>query len=222
MRRRRKKRQRDPWEVRERSLRALGFRDYGVYLDSGLWKGIRGRRFKQKGGRKCSFCPRRAEELHHNDYSLPVMSGRNLKPLLPVCSECHCQGSRSAEGWILRPKVATKKMRELGKPSRTKERAKRPKKKRPKKAKRSPEKELELKKARYARKADRMAVQGEILPSFEEHRAENQRQLAEKETRRLREAAACKATLRKFEDQKKRLKAAVKRNRKRARRRQVG
>lgn len=100
--------------MREESLRELGFKSYGEYLGSKLWAKIRRRRFGHKDGRRCSFCPERAEELHHNDYGLAVMSGKNHKALMPVCSGCHCRGSKSSEGWILKPNKATQKMRLLG------------------------------------------------------------------------------------------------------------
>ena len=115
MKRHRKRKQVDPWEVRKASLRALDFADYQAYLASDLWRKIRAKVYATKG-KGCSFCDGAATQVHHNDYKSNTMRGKNINGLLPVCGDCHKRGSKSSAGWILRPRSATQKMRQLQAP----------------------------------------------------------------------------------------------------------
>lgn len=73
---------------RQRVLSGLGFRSYGEYLASGLWKSIRSRLLK-RARHRCERCGSRATQVHHIGYSSNNLSGRKSKGLVPVCGGCH-------------------------------------------------------------------------------------------------------------------------------------
>lgn len=75
------------WLIRQASLSFLGFTSYEAYLTSPLWQTIRSRVFAAKG--PLCVCERPASQVHHMAYSLDVMSGHNLEPLIPICRGCH-------------------------------------------------------------------------------------------------------------------------------------
>lgn len=69
-------------------LKKLGFRSYGDYLASDLWKQVRERVFEIKG-RECFLCGKPATQAHHSRYHEADLVGRKLKYIHPVCGKCH-------------------------------------------------------------------------------------------------------------------------------------
>ncbi len=108
-----KRRHGDCWKTRNESLAALGFTSYRAYLKSPLWRSIKSRRRKLKGGKICVFCGAKATQFHHDNYDAKTMAGGNLRALIPCCRRCHSEGSRSDEGWALSPSMATGRMNNL-------------------------------------------------------------------------------------------------------------
>lgn len=79
----------DPEIVRRNlDLQRLGYGEYADYLKSVVWRRIKERVYHQKG-RKCSLCPEPASCIHHNLYGVKTLTGRNFKPLHPICDACH-------------------------------------------------------------------------------------------------------------------------------------
>ncbi len=77
------------YATRANSLKSLGFRDYGEYLDSKLWKSIR-KRVLIRDGYMCRKCGKvSAHHVHHTSYKLRIMRGRTLDGLFSVCDWCH-------------------------------------------------------------------------------------------------------------------------------------
>lgn len=71
------------------SLEDLGYADYAAYLDSDLWHSIRSK-FLPSGDGKCPVCrDGKATQVHHTNYSLPVMKGERNDKLMPICRRCH-------------------------------------------------------------------------------------------------------------------------------------
>lgn len=70
------------------ALRSLGFRSYGEYLNSDLWRTIRTKVLRVKG-RLCFMCGKPATSVHHNRYHRNDLIGANLSFLFPVCDDCH-------------------------------------------------------------------------------------------------------------------------------------
>lgn len=73
---------------RNLTLELMGFSNYSDYLGSKRWAKIRKGVFAQKGT-KCSLCPAKADQVHHNRYHLEDLLGRNLEHLHPICDDCH-------------------------------------------------------------------------------------------------------------------------------------
>lgn len=73
---------------RDESLAKLGFSNYGDYLQSKLWLGIRYRVLK-RDRHICRMCEERAWQVHHQRYDLATMSGRDLRRLNSLCGNCH-------------------------------------------------------------------------------------------------------------------------------------
>ena len=73
---------------RNKNLLALGFRSYAEYLNSEMWKIIRGLAF-EKHGTSCVSCEKRATQLHHSSYDMKTLAGADLSHLHPVCKQCH-------------------------------------------------------------------------------------------------------------------------------------
>jgi len=69
------------------SYRDFGCHSYQEYLNSTLWSAIRAQQFVMFP--KCCICSEDAEQVHHYDYSQPVMAGRCYELLFSVCRKCH-------------------------------------------------------------------------------------------------------------------------------------
>jgi len=76
------------YRERDQIVRELGFASYREYLDSDLWRTIRCRVYRNKGG-FCRICKAPATEIHHNTYTRRVMGGADIGPLHPLCRSCH-------------------------------------------------------------------------------------------------------------------------------------
>ena len=58
------------------------------YLGSNFWKRIRRRIFK-RDGKICRCCRKEASEVHHHDYDIETIMGRNDDKLVSLCTRCH-------------------------------------------------------------------------------------------------------------------------------------
>lgn len=87
----------NPYQRRDTLLLSLGFPDYSSYLSSPLWALIRERVHVWRG-RFCVLCHRVAREVHHLSYSKPVLLGKTLKPLVPLCKRCHRKVEFDSDG----------------------------------------------------------------------------------------------------------------------------
>ena len=84
--------QQEAYSDRDESLMLLGFKSYSAYLRSRLWKIVRERSL-ECNGRICRSCGKPATQAHHADYSRAVLSGEDVRGLVPVCGSCHKHGS---------------------------------------------------------------------------------------------------------------------------------
>lgn len=85
-RKRHRKKKRGP---RTDYLKALGFKTYDAYLSSALWQRIRSR-IVLRGEGLCESCKvATVEAVHHIDYAIETLAGKNDVALLAVCKECH-------------------------------------------------------------------------------------------------------------------------------------
>jgi len=66
----------------------MGFSSYGDYLNSPLWIGIRATAFRLHGV-NCKICNNKAVVIHHISYRRPVLLGKDLTALVPLCDGCH-------------------------------------------------------------------------------------------------------------------------------------
>lgn len=73
---------------RDNLLLKLGFKNYDKYLSSAMWRDIKKRAYKEHG-KQCKVCGDDATVLHHKNYSWEIMSGKNVKSLVPLCHDCH-------------------------------------------------------------------------------------------------------------------------------------
>jgi hypothetical protein len=77
---------------RNETLRLIGFKSYSAYTRSKLWKIIRARAFELLG-RDCKRCNRPANQIHHASYSREVLTGEDVRGLMPLCAGCHRSAS---------------------------------------------------------------------------------------------------------------------------------
>lgn len=75
-------------EKRDRAIKRIGLPSYSDYLKSELWRSIKERVYRKKG-RLCVLCGKKASCVHHNLYGYKTLCGLNLKPLHPLCLDCH-------------------------------------------------------------------------------------------------------------------------------------
>ena len=78
------------FKTRNKQLTKLGYANYEEYLSSSLWNKIRKRVFVRDGGR-CRECSMKGAVAHHWRYSLDILQGRNITPIVVVCRDCHYQ-----------------------------------------------------------------------------------------------------------------------------------
>ena len=73
------------YEKRNKILLKLGFKSYGDYLQSDLWKKIKNEAHLILGDR-CIVCRRRANIFHHTVYSIETLLGKDITKLELLCS----------------------------------------------------------------------------------------------------------------------------------------
>lgn len=76
------------YQSRNAVLRTLGFRNYGEYLQSELWRKVRDKVFAIKG-KACYLCGGRAWQVHHNRYHKNDLTGKRVRFINPICGDCH-------------------------------------------------------------------------------------------------------------------------------------
>lgn len=75
----------------------MGFRSYGEYLRSDLWKRVKAKMFERKG-RRCFLCNDPAYTGHHNRYREDDLNGNCIRFLQPICRRCHDEIERWSDG----------------------------------------------------------------------------------------------------------------------------
>lgn len=73
-------------------LEVLGYRNYQQYLESPLWNLIRREvLYRDEGECLSLWCKRRTRvlQVHHLDYSLPILQGLEPWELVTLCKDCH-------------------------------------------------------------------------------------------------------------------------------------
>ena len=76
------------YRIRDATLKKMGYSSYKNYLESPLWRSIRGRVLARDGD-KCRICGSEADHVHHQRYNRAILSGRDIRELLSLCSSCH-------------------------------------------------------------------------------------------------------------------------------------
>lgn len=71
---------------RNRLLKRLGFLTYRAYLNSAMWRGIRGEVLAKTS--RCYCCNRKATEVHHREYTFETLTTVSQQ-LVPLCRSCH-------------------------------------------------------------------------------------------------------------------------------------
>lgn len=96
--------------ARNRHLRAMGYENYSVYLDSPLWRRIRA--LVLRDGRACfGGCGRMATQVHHGNYSRETLEGHNLTDLYPICGGCHLRIEFTGAGRKVSPSEAMRNLK---------------------------------------------------------------------------------------------------------------
>jgi hypothetical protein len=85
------------YERRNRVLFLLGFKTYGHYLKSELWKTLRSIILK-RDDYSCVVCGSAANNVHHNSYEVDVMIGKDHSQLLSLCRKHHEQAEFDRDG----------------------------------------------------------------------------------------------------------------------------
>lgn len=62
--------------------------NYADYLGSPLWRSIRSR-VLDRDKLRCTCCSKRANQVHHLDYSRVTLLGESLNGLVSICRRCH-------------------------------------------------------------------------------------------------------------------------------------
>jgi len=77
----------DGYEVRDASLRELGYKNYSEYLRSPEWKVLRADVLSHRS--ICVVCDGSATQIHHYSYDMAVLLGIIPELLIPLCRYCH-------------------------------------------------------------------------------------------------------------------------------------
>jgi hypothetical protein len=88
----------NPYEVRNETLKRMGFNSYREYLESPLWKSIRAK-VLARDRCKCLKCGQEAREVHHKSYERGVLLGwaSKRRHLISLCRACH-EGAEFCDG----------------------------------------------------------------------------------------------------------------------------
>jgi 5-methylcytosine-specific restriction endonuclease McrA len=82
---------RNKYEIRQKSLKRLGFDSYKDYLESDLWLKIK-KKVYLFGKGKCRYCGEKANIPHHLKYDYLTLSGKKRqikKNIVLICRKCH-------------------------------------------------------------------------------------------------------------------------------------
>lgn len=85
---------REAYSDRNETLFLLGFKTYGAYMRSKLWRIVR-QRALDIHGETCRRCSEPATQVHHASYLREVLIGEDVRGLVPVCAYCHRGTSRT-------------------------------------------------------------------------------------------------------------------------------
>jgi hypothetical protein len=75
------------YQRRDRTLEKLGYSSYQQYLKSEDWSVIRSKKLSKCP--LCLLCGKAANQVHHMDYSIPVILGLKMFRLVALCDTCH-------------------------------------------------------------------------------------------------------------------------------------
>lgn len=75
------------YRERDDILRRMGYASYSIYLESLVWYGIRRRVLNRQ--KTCRLCGKKANQVHHREYTEDNLSGKSLVGLLSICRKCH-------------------------------------------------------------------------------------------------------------------------------------
>lgn len=105
----------DEYTQRNEILRALGFRDYKMYLRSDLWKEIRAKQIEAYP--ECYGCGRGDDritlQVHHGAYTVENLMGLAFKDLYTICARCHKWIEITPKGYKRNPEQATKELHKI-------------------------------------------------------------------------------------------------------------
>lgn len=87
----------DGYDKRNVILVQLGYDNYAQYLRSDKWKCIRMRTLSRDEA-TCVICGKKANTVHHLEYSEENLSGADLTGLYSLCAGCHRQVEITANG----------------------------------------------------------------------------------------------------------------------------
>lgn len=85
------------YQLRNETLKEMGFSSYRDYLGSEIWALTR-KKVLLRARRVCCSCGKRAEEVHHSSYSRDVLLGKDLSKLHAVCAACHVGAEIASDG----------------------------------------------------------------------------------------------------------------------------
>lgn len=90
----------NPYQYRDDNIRVLGFKSYGSYLRSALWKDIRQRALAREPVGICDKCKKQPPtQVHHRSYDPATMRGDSLDSLSRLCRRCHRRAERPGDKW---------------------------------------------------------------------------------------------------------------------------
>jgi hypothetical protein len=76
------------YSQRDKILSKMGYSTYAAYLESSLWSNIRNG-VMSACGRRCCACKKKANQVHHSEYTEANLSGDSTAGLHPICHKCH-------------------------------------------------------------------------------------------------------------------------------------
>ena len=97
---------------RNEILKSLGFESYAAYIKSQLWRRIR-QRVGNHAHIQCFACGGKAYCVHHIEYSLETLTGRNPCGLVPLCDPCHTSIEFDPSGTKVSVADAARRLRSL-------------------------------------------------------------------------------------------------------------
>lgn len=99
------------YSQRDHLLKLLKLGTYTEYLQSPLWRSIRGR-VLTRDQNTCRLCGQPAYQVHHNKYDERTMLGKNIDQLFAICRTCHEDIEFSDDGRKLRMSKVRRRAKE--------------------------------------------------------------------------------------------------------------